>query len=471
MSTSSTVRVRLAQRLTGGLAVVRGLSRAVAAPSLVDRAGVGSGLAMASDVTTTGAAVTTETPVRMAQANLWAGMGTSVFATDVATIVADRPDFITYNEVDGRQDTALAPAPYQVFRAARTGTADVDKYTRETAVAWDASKWTPLASGTWNISNVRGKYDWQNREWGIRYANWVTLTNADGRIVSVVSVHVAPDTTEFTAGILDPSLRSIGRLADQLDDQGPVMIGGDLNVNYRETAKYPRSLMAELDLTPTYDVLKASLPTGDQKGATIDYVLLRSSANFSVKQQYTRELNSDHDLLVADAAVLSDRIGSWGAGIVVSDPVVAPMKVVYTVARAIDGMPAGSTLHLAARTMYRSPVLAAVRRAKTRGVQVQIIFGDRTPTPAINAMIRLLGTNTARKSWAVNRPRPYTRFGLPPLQVLASESGGTPALRIDVNRPIQNTPYTQTMVGRIYTDGVSYDTAFRTFFAAAGRPL
>lgn len=471
MSTSSTVRMRLPQRMMGRLTAVLALSLAVAAPSLVDGVGAGSGLALTSDVTATGAPVTTETPVRFAQANLRAGMGTSALAADVATVVADQPDFITYNEVDGRQDTAVAPAPYRLFRAAKVGDANVDRYTRETAVAWNANKWTPLASGTWEISNVRGKYDWQNREWGIRYANWVTLTNADGRTVSVVAVHVAPDTTTFTAGILEPSLRRLGQLASVLDDRGPVMIGGDLNVNYRETAKYPRSLMAELDLTPTYDALKASLPTGDQKGASIDYVLLRSSANFSVKQQYTRELNSDHDLLVADAAVLTEKVGMWGAGIVVSDPAVAPNKVVDMVARAIDSMPAGSTLHLSARTMYRSHVLAAIRNAKARGVQIQLLFGDRTPTPAINALMRTLGTNTARKSWAVNRPRPYTRHGIPPLQVLASESGGTPALRIDVNRAIQNTPYTQTMTGRIYTDGVSYDTAFRTFFAAAGRPL
>lgn len=471
MSTSSTVSMRLARRMTGGLAVALGLSLAVVTPALVGSEGSGGGLTMASDVTTSGTPVPSETPVRLAQANLWAGMGASTLAADVATVVADKPDFITYNEVDGRQDTSLAPAPYKIFRAAATTDRDLNRYTRETAVAWDSTRWTPLASGTWTISDVRGKEDWQAREWGRRYANWVTLTNADGRIVSVISVHVSPDTTPITSGILEPSLRSLGQLADALDDQGPVMVGGDLNVNYRETAKYPRSLMAELDLTPTYDVLKASLPTGDQKGATIDYVLLRSSANFSVKQQYTRELNSDHDLLVADAAVLTAKIGMWGAGIVVSDPAVAPTKVLDTVARAIDAMAPGTTLHLSARTIYRSRVLAAIRNAKARGVQVQLLFGDRTPTPAIKSLMRTLGTNTARKSWAVNRPRPYTRHGIPPLQVLASDSGGTPALRIDVNRAIQNTPYTQTMTGRIYTDGVSYDTAFRTFFAAAGRPL
>lgn len=468
MSPSRTVHQRLSRRFIGGLATAVGIAALSVGPAGV----VGSGLSLASsDVTVTGEPVSTETPVRLAQANLWAGMGASALAADVATVTAELPDFITYNEVDGRADASLAPSPYKVFRAASTGDREVDKYTRETAVAWDANKWTPLATGTWEISNVRGKYDWQAREWGIRYANWATLTNADGRVVSVISVHIAPDATEFTAGILEPSLRRLGALADILDDQGPVMVAGDLNVNYRETAKYPRALMSELDLTPTYDVLKTSLPTGDQKGATIDYVLLRSASRYSVKQHYTRELNSDHDLLVADAAVLTDKVGSWGAGTVVSDPRVSPYKVQETIVRAIDGIPTGGVLHLTARTMYGSPTVDAIKRARARGVQIQLVFGDSTPTRAIKSFQRMLGKKTTRKSWAVNRPRAYGRQGLPPVHLLASVSSGTPALRIDVDRTFEPNSYGQQMVARIYTDGVAYDGAFRRFFAAAGRPL
>jgi hypothetical protein len=419
-----------------------------------------------------GETVAAETPVRLAQANLWAGMGASTLAADVATVTADRPDFITYNEVDGRQDTSLAPAPYTIFRAAAVGNRDVDRYTRETAVAWDSTKWSTLATGTWEISHASGKYDWQNREWGIRYANWATLTNAEGRIVSVVSVHVAPDIAmTSTDGILEPSLRSLGALADILDDRGPVMIGGDLNVNYWERAKYPRPLMAELALTPTYDALGTWLPTGDEKGATIDYVLMRQASQFSVKQHYIRELNSDHKLLVADTSVLTNKVGYWAPGIMVNDPVHDPQRIAWNIALAIDGMPAGSTVHFTGRTLYASPVVAALKRAKARGVYLQLIFGDPTPTRAIRSFQRMLGTNVYKKNWAVNKPRRYTRFQLPAAHLLASESHGTPGLRLDVDRSIAPESYSQRMTMYMYTDQMSYDLAFRRFFAAAGRPL
>jgi endonuclease/exonuclease/phosphatase family metal-dependent hydrolase len=417
-----------------------------------------------------GDTVTAETPLRLVQANLRAGMRGTAFLADMGTVRAQAPDFITFNEVDGRHEDNLAPAPYELFRAEKTGNVEVDKYTRETAVGWDASTWTPLASGTWQISNDPDKYDWQNRSWGIRYANWVTLTNAAGRVVSVISVHIAPEIA-ILDGIQARSLRRLGALADQLDDKGPVLIGGDLNVNYREVQKYPRSLMAELDLTPTYDVLTTSLPTGDERGATIDYVLLRSASRFGVKQHYTRELNSDHDLLGADVSLLTEQVGMWASGIVVSDPDTAPLRAMRTAARAINKMPAGSVLHLSARTISRSPVLRAIVAAKERGVRIQLVFGDRTPTRAIKAFMRQLGTDAGRKNFAVNRPRAYTRKGLPSLQVLASESGGTPGVRVDVNRPPIPASSDRVTTAWIYTDGVAYDSAFRVFFAAAGRPL
>lgn len=469
MTTSSRLASRLRTLLLAGSAGLLTLTVTVGGPLAAPNAEPApdrADLALAVGETTS-----TETPVRLAQANLWAGMGASTFAADVATTTAEQPDFITYNEVDGRQDAALAPAPYKLYRQPATGNRDVDKYTRETAVAWNATKWTSLATGTWEISNVRGKHDWQAREWGIRYANWATLTNAEGRIVSVISVHVAPDTTVFTTGILEPSLRSLGKLADVLDDRGPVMIGGDLNVNYWERVKYPRPLMAELALTPTYDVLGTSLPTGDERGATIDYVLLRQASQFSVKQHYIRELNSDHKLLVADAAVLTTKTGYWAPGIMVNDPAREPQRIAWNMALAIDGMPAGSTVHFTGRTIYASPVVAALKRAKARGVHLQLIFGDPTPTRAIKAFQRMLGTNVWRKSWAVNRPRPYTRHGLPAAHLLASESHGTPGLRLDVDRSIAPESYQQLMTMYMYTDQMSYDIAFRRFFAAAGRPL
>lgn len=462
MTTSSRLASPLRTLLLAGSAGLLTLTVAVGgpiSPRTAELAPAPADLSLAVGETTAA-----ETPVRLAQANLKAGLTGAQFAADMAAVVAERPDFITFNEVDGRREENLAPEPYDMFRTP-------GKYTGETPVAWDATRWSALATGTWEISNVAGRYEWQAREWGIRYANWATLTNAEGRIVSVISVHIAPDTTEFTRGILEPSLRRLGQLADILDDRGPVMIGGDLNVNYWERVKYPRPLMAELALTPTYDVLGTSLPTGDERGATIDYVLLRQASQFSTKQHYTRELESDHDLLVADAAVLTAKVGHWAPGIMVNDPARDPQRIAWNMALAIDGMPAGSTVHFTGRTIYASPVVAALKRAKARGVHLQLIFGDPTPTRAIRAFQRMLGTNVWRKSWAVNRPRPYTRHRLPAAHLLASESHGTPGLRLDVDRSIAPDSYRQLMTMYMYTDSMSYDIAFRRFFAAAGRPL
>src|SRR5205085_9623399 len=94
-------------------------------------------------------------------------------------------------------------------------------------------------------------------------------------------------------------LRRIGALANTLSAQGPVLMAGDMNFHYGPR-QYPRELLASYGFTSTYDVLGTSFPTGDHRGATIDYVFLKDTARLTAVAHYNQELYSDHDAVTAD---------------------------------------------------------------------------------------------------------------------------------------------------------------------------
>ena len=103
----------------------------------------------------------------------------------MATVLSNQPDFITYNEVPFRPDAILAPPGYALFRTP-------GQYTGETPVAWRTDSWTAINQGTTTVSYKKGQLPGQKVEWGIRYANWVTLQGIDGHVISVISAHLAP---------------------------------------------------------------------------------------------------------------------------------------------------------------------------------------------------------------------------------------------------------------------------------------
>ena len=230
--------------------------------------------------------------VRMVQANIRSTLSIRQFTSDAREVLATDPDVITYNEVPTRVDWRLAPDGYNLYRS------DRNRYTRATPVAWRTARWRKVDEGTYRFSNYRRKPDGRKVRIGLRFANWVTLEAGNGRRLSVVSAHVAPPDPDMP-DLLPRSVRRIGELVARLAPRGPVLVGGDFNVYYSGD-RYPRRLLQDAMMRPTYDTLGTSFPTGDHHGGTVDYVFNRGKGKLRAERHRRIELNSDHDAVVAD---------------------------------------------------------------------------------------------------------------------------------------------------------------------------
>ncbi|MEP9383877.1 endonuclease/exonuclease/phosphatase family protein [Nocardioides cheoyonin] len=442
--------------------------------ALVAPAALHAGSASTGPVLREAAAKTYSPPkYRFVQANLKAGTPVRKFQADVRTVLGTNPDFVTYNEVPRRHDSVLAPGKYAIWRTP-------GQYKGATPVVWNSKRWKLLRKGTFMVSNKHGKTKKQRAQLGIRYANWVTLRNrTGGRVLSVVSAHIAPY-EKPVKGLLRPSLRRLDKLADKLDDSGPVLIGGDFNVPYNG-GLYPRGQLYDERFVPTYDVLQRREVTGDHHGATIDYLFLRGAAKFSVSSQSTRTLNSDHNALVVDLCNVptggtADSSYRFGNGTVQSEPN-GPRSgqrvLLRVVQKAVNSAPKGAAIHLATHHLESRGIVTALRKAYARGVHVQLITGDSPRTGTEESLARLLGSNVNKKSWAVNRPNvwPSHKEKLPPSVLLVSRTGKTPAFRLDA--PYSMIPETADVVVRLQlrTSRTSYDRLFRPFFAVVGRKV
>lgn len=398
--------------------------------------------------------------IRLVQANIKSGMSLERTASDLGQVFGQLPDFITYNEVSSRPDSLLAPAGYAIQRTPGT-------YTGATAVVWDTTRWTKVASGTYNITNVWGKTKKQKVHWGVRYANWVTVRNAEGRTVSVVAVHFAP-ASKYTSGLTVPSYQRMAALAQSLSAHGPVLMAGDVNVNFR-TAAYPRNEVAALGLVNLFDLFGVAPATHDS-GAVIDHAYLyQGDPLLPVTNLTTTGLHSDHHLLTVDLGNVGPRAGAFAPGWVSNkDDRKATARLVKS---AIDQAPPGSALHLATKKLAGKSVYKAIVNARARGVEVQIITGHRKATDLDRKLAKLLGTKKKHKSWAKRKTR-WSAYGMPRALVLASTSGGTRAVRIDFNRSW--VPKDQKRPGsaaQIRSDQFGYDEMFIRFFAAVGRTI
>lgn len=407
---------------------------------------------------------------RMVQANIKASMGTARFKKDVREVVDTAPDFITYNEVNGRRTAHLEPGRYRVWRKGG------DSYKSATAVAWDNDEWAATSKGIHQISNKRGKPADQRLHWGIRYANWVTLENrATGRNVSVVAVHFAPK-SKYYGDLVRPSARALNVLVKALARRGPVMVGGDLNVQY-EGSRYPSDIFAAQHLIPTYEVTQQA-PVTYGRGSTIDYVLARGIARFATGNQRAFGLESDHHAVRVDFSPLpvtstggSSRV-RFGPGVVVTDPGLSAAEeqsVLRTVLKSINSTKRGQVVHLATRALSNGKVLRALKRAKSRGVRVQVVTAERATTAEMRSLQRVLGKDVDKASWAVRRPSGYDRAGLRATVLLISKTGATPAFAFSSSTQMSNSAGTGKRSGYVSVTKASYDKLFKPFFSAVGR--
>ncbi|MEU4451665.1 endonuclease/exonuclease/phosphatase family protein [Nocardioides sp. NPDC023903] len=407
---------------------------------------------------------------RMVQANIKASMGTARFKKDVREVVDTAPDFITYNEVNGRRTADLEPGRYRVWRKGG------DSYKSATAVAWDNDEWAATSKGIHQISNKRGKPADQRLHWGIRYANWVSLENrATGRNISVVAVHFAPK-SKYYGDLVRPSARALNVLVKALARRGPVMVGGDLNVQY-EGSRYPSDIFAAQHLTPSYDVTQQT-PVTHGRASTIDYVLARGIARFATGNQRAFGLESDHHAVRVDFSPLpvTSTDGSararFGPGVVVTDPgldATDEQSVLRTVLKSINSTKRGQVVHLATRALTNAKVLRALKRAKARGARVQVVTAERTTTAEMRSLQRVLGKDVDKASWAVRRPSGYDRSGLRATVLLISRTGATPAFAFSSSTQMSTSAGTGKRSGYVSVTKASYDKLFKPFFSAVGR--
>jgi endonuclease/exonuclease/phosphatase family metal-dependent hydrolase len=410
--------------------------------------------------------------VRITQANLLSGQSALGFQADAATVLANQPDFVTYNEVPYRHDIFLAPPGYALWRTP-------GEYTGETPVAWRTDRWTPITQGTTTVSYKEGRLPGQKVDWGIRYANWVVLQGVDGHVVSVISAHLAPETS-ITEGLQEVGVNNLGVLANQLAAYGPVLLAGDMNFNYGPL-KYPRALLASYGFTSTYDILGQSFPTGDHQGGTIDYVFVKDASQFTVLGQYNQELNSDHDAVTADLAFTGTPAAlpvSFVAGNYTNDPAgtrLARRGVLDLMVKAIDNTPADAAIHLTTAKLGDKPVYRALRAAIDRGVHVQVLTRRTHFSQQELNLMNVLGDKVWKKSWAVGCEEECrqidSRGNLPQTRLLISQSGVTQALRIDSDGPLVYSSGSALTTAKVWTSQATYDGAFTRFFKLVGREI
>ncbi len=411
--------------------------------------------------------------VRITQANLLSGQPALNFQADAATVLSNQPDFITYNEVPNRYDIFLAPPGYAIWRTP-------GQYTGEAPVAWRTDKWTAINQGTAVVSDKGGKLPGQKVEWGIRFANWVTLQGVDGRVISVISAHLAPD-SEITHGLQEVGINNIGVLANQLAASGPVLMAGDMNFHYNGAIQYPRALLTSYGFTPTYDVTGTHFPTGDHRGATIDYVFLKSATQFSVLGQYNQELYSDHDAVTADLAFTdapAEVPVSFTAGDFTNQPDgtrVDRRGILDLMVKAVDNAPEDSSIHLATAKLGDKPLYRALRAAIDRGVHVQFLTRRNHPSQQELNLMNVLGSKVWKKDWAVGCDdecrQIESRGNLPQTRLLVSRSGVTDAVRMDVDMPAVFSTSKSLTHARVWTSQATYDGAFKRFFMLVGREI
>ena len=217
------------------------------------------------------------------------------FSHDLGLVTVDSPDFITLNEAHRRTDAQITPPGYASWRG------QGDMWVRETPVLWRTDRWALVDHGTRLMHNhpaIMGP----KVTYGVRYANWVTLTDIEGSTVSVVSAHTSP-LIPGTVALLGEYVNALDDLVEELADNGPVLVGGDFNVHYFST-RYPRAALAAAGLVSTYDVLgqpTGGWATGTHHGATIDYIL---AAGATPTSHTTSDLSySDHRALTAQLAL------------------------------------------------------------------------------------------------------------------------------------------------------------------------
>lgn len=383
------------------------------------------------------------------QANLRSPQSDTGFRADVATIYAQSPDLVTFNEVAFRKDDTLVQAGYELWRTR-------GQYTGPTPVAWRSSAWAKEDQGTFQISDYAPRPPGRQTQLGMRFANWVTLrSRTQGRVLSVVSAHVAPP-VDGMPDLLNPSMERLSELVTTLGERGPVLVGGDFNVHTR-SKRYPAAALGAVGMRSTYEMTGVSFPTGDHKGATIDYVFLRGDDQIDVASNRPVELNSDHKAVVAEM--------SW-AGV----PLVRPFEVrnnptgttaqrrvvLETVLGAIRRTSAGETVSLAGHGTTLPSVRFALAAAQRRGVGVQVVTRSVRLTAVEQRLRRAaLGRSGSWLAQCLDRCAASWSVDHLATVVMVSDVNGAPRSALETSRRLRTAIVTRPARAVTVTDAAS----------------
>ena len=408
--------------------VGRSLAGAVAATLLAVPAGTAPAAADEPDVPPQ---EPVPSDITLVQANIYTGLSVEKFQKDVAKVLALQPDFVTYNETHYRSEAVMAPDGYALWRDTS------NRFKAETPVAWRTDRWTPIDQGVHRISNWRGKPPGRQVELGRRFVNWVTLQGVDGRVVSVVSAHVAP-LVNGMPDLLRRSIKSLVALTDTLSAAGPVLVGGDFNVHYT-SGRYPRDLLEPHGLTPTFDTLGSYFPTGDHHGSTIDYVYHQGSEELVVDRHYPVALKSDHDAVVADFSWTEDLEAD--STLVRSNPdgdAAERLSVLRAMKRGIKRVEPGGAVRVVTTRLDLFALRSTLRKAAERGVAVRISL-VRKPLSDVERKLRKQLKASGQDATWLRRCRQVCaqewEAAQPPKSLmLTSDAFGTWTTRYDVER-------------------------------------
>lgn len=401
------------RRLVAGPLLAIGLLVAATVPTAV-AAGPASTAGSVSAAGDRAKAKRSDAGLTVVQANLQSPQSADGFQKDARTVFAQDPDLITFNEVAFRYDMFLAPQGYEVWRTP-------GQYEGASPVAWRTSRFSVIDKGTRQISNYKPRPPGKKTRLGMRYASWVTLTDrqADRRI-SLVSAHVPP-ATKGMPDLRRATAKRIANLVTDLGKSGTVIVGGDFNMHYRASA-YTGDVFAGAGMRPTYEILGNHFPTGDHRGATIDYLFVRGEQGYlTLQRHFPVELRSDHDAVVAQFAVAGGGSGGEppvdppgeepgenpggnpGGTHLQSDPngdAAARRVVVDKFVERIDAARPGGVVEVATTGLTLTAVGAAIRRAQARGVWVRLLTRSSRLTAVEN---RLKGILESEKSGAVRQ--------------------------------------------------------------------
>lgn len=390
----------------------------------------------------------------MVQANILTKLDPEPFQKDARKVTSLRPDVISYNEVPFRHDGFLAPPGYELYRDMS------NRFTAATPVAWRTDRWTPVATGNQWISNWRGKPPGKEVELGRRTANWVTLKGVDGRVINVISTHVAPP-TKGMPDLLRRSIKSLNKLVAKLAATGPVLVGGDFNVHYT-SGRYPRDLFDQGRLAPTFDILGSHFPTGDHFGNTIDYLFSRGESQLTATDQYPVELKSDHDAVVGEYTWLVDAPATiTSARNKPSGTKPERRAVVKVLTTAIGHAEPGSTVALRTAVFDLRGPMRSLRRALERGVHVQVMTANDAPTGRERTLSRAIAAHGDPQSWVqacgAGCLPAWREAGMPRSLMMVSDTDGAWTARYDVNRMLSSDMVQEKSRVRVQTGPIALD--------------